>query len=121
MSEEEAESEMEEDKSKDSGAGESAMEEDYSKVKLSTKHAAFIRQKADGKWYLNFATQNQRSQLSVPKQKLEVPTPFVDGIKHIISSYPNYCDFEDIPGFDEGSDFAKFLGELANLQILVVQ
>jgi hypothetical protein len=59
--------------------------------------------------------------MSVDKQKLEVPEPYVKGIQHIIAAYPSYCAFEDLPGFDDGDDFAKFLGELANLQILVVQ
>ena len=45
------------------------------------------------------------------------------GVQYIISEYPEYCAFEDLPGFDDDKEdgLAKFLGELANLQILVVQ
>lgn len=60
--------------------------------------------------------------MAVEKQKLEVPEAYVKGIQYIISEYPEYCAFEDLPGFDDGKEdgLAKFLGELANLQILVV-
>lgn len=45
------------------------------------------------------------------------------GVQCIISKYPEYCDFEDLPGFedDKENELAKFLGKLANMQILVVQ
>ena len=58
--------------------------------------------------------------MQVEKQKVLVPSKFVKGIEYIIKKYPEYCAFEDIPNFDEEDDFAKFLSELANLQILVV-
>lgn len=56
------------------------------------------------------------------KQKILVAEEHVKGVQHIISSYPEYCAFEELPGFDDIKDdsLAKFLGELANLQILVV-
>ena len=61
--------------------------------------------------------------MAVEKQQLEVPDAFVKGVQYIIAEYPEYCAFEDLPGFDEDVEdgLAKFLGELANLQILVVQ
>lgn len=58
--------------------------------------------------------------MQVNKQKVLVPSKFVKGIEYIINQYPDYCAFEDIPNFEEEDDFAKFLSELANLQILVV-
>ena len=60
--------------------------------------------------------------MAVDKQKVTVPESYVKGLQHIINHYPEYCAFEDLPGFEEGGDgFANFLAELANLQILVVQ
>lgn len=85
-----------------------ADETDFTKVKLASKHAAFIKQSSEGKCLLHFATQNQRAQMAVEKQKIEVPSNYADGLKHIISSYPEYCEFEDLPGMDDSlPDFLK--------------
>ena len=49
-------SEMKDDKG--SGAGKS--ENDFKKLKLSTKHAAFLRKRDDEGWFLHYSTQNDR-------------------------------------------------------------
>jgi len=38
--------------------------------------------------------------LVVDKQKIQVDENYVKAVQHIISSYPEYCAFEDLPGFD---------------------
>jgi hypothetical protein len=50
--------------------------------------------------------------LAVEKQKIEVAEEYVKAVQHIISSYPEYCAFEDLPGFDDDEEdgLAKFLG-----------
>ena len=57
---------MKEDKDeKESGDGEG--EGDFKKLKLSTKHAAFLRKRDGEGWFLHYATQNDRTQQAVER------------------------------------------------------
>ena len=118
QSEEEEKSEDSEDSAmkedKESGDGESAG--DFKKLKLSTKHAAFLRKRDGEGWFLHYATQNDRTQQAVERQKLAVDENYVPTIEKIISTYPEYCDFEDLPWCEEDNEgLGKFLADLAEL------
>ena len=100
----------------DKESGEDKSEGDFKKLKLSTKHAAFLRKRDGEGWFLHYATQNDRTQQAVERQKLAVDENYVPTIEKIISTYPEYCDFEDLPWCEEDNEgLGKFLADLAEL------
>ena len=71
---------------KESEAGNSNA--DFKELKLTTKHAAFLRKRDGEGWFLHYSTQNDRSQQKVERQKLPVDENYIPTIKHIIAKYP---------------------------------
>ena len=82
-------------------------------MKLTSKHAAYLKQSKDSNYYLHYCTQNQRKFMAVAPQKLRVEPSHVDFIKKIIASYPSYVKCPD--------SMLEWVDVLADLQVVIVR
>eukprot|EP00347_Sterkiella_histriomuscorum_P015156 403358106 len=111
----------------------------FNEVKLCSKNGAFMKSKKvineqtiqhkvkfsgddseDHQFFLYFSTQNTRIKGEIPKQKLEVPHMFAKHVDKIINAYPNYINIKEFKETEDPEGLKAFLGELAYLQILIV-
>lgn len=103
------------------GDNEQPDELDFQEVKLCTKHAAFIRHRPNEGYFIHYATQNERSQQAVERQKIPVDERYAPAIQSVIDRYPKYCSIKELPGYGENPEMMEFITELTELQILLVQ
>ncbi len=89
-------------------------DEDFKEVKLCSKHAAFVRHRPNEGYFIHYATQNERCQQAVERQKIPVDDQFAAAVDQIIDCYPAYCEVTKLPGYEENAEgLFEFLGELA--------
>lgn len=103
------------------GANDNPDDLDFQEVKLCTKHAAFIRHRPSEGHFIHYATQNERSQQAVERQKIPIDERYAPAIQSVIDRYPQYCKIEELPGYGENPEMMEFITELTELQILLVQ